>query len=1044
MAQELRHSDIYFKLLAARPGRMVVWPEESSHTPESLAVSTPVPERPSRLFWRPSGVPESADPLHLRTHQGGYPGSPQASWQWQADGGQWMGWDAPTVTTGVDTVWREPSGPGYLPAALVSVPDLDLLAAVMRESSTGAGKLQIITREGGSWEGDALDSSNTEAFHTGGYAGHPIDASMAYIRGRLHFYVLAPDELSEQTQVLLCTVGFGEEGGDFTWEPTGVLLEPVSHAADPVDGIEVGYSGGQFVAFLMQDGEAHQYESGDGGFALRMVGSSTIASGPGLRVLGTDEGLLVAWADGTTIYASRLSRAGELLSDAEKVEVRTTTSTSNVRMDLAHGPDGYTYLYLTHDGTSNARPEVWVSSDYGATWRGENGPIGRRWAGARTSSATVRAVWHRGRVEMLRAGGVSGTAVVATSLGGYTNLTLPWVTSGYEPSGRASWTHEWLPDAQSWGFAFDTTGTSGCTYSTNETAMRVATGGNATQVAQAMTGGSCRAREVAIRGAAEVTGGQMQWRARTDDHGAYVSQTDTTLRLLDLFDGAQVGASVTVSGPIEVQVSVRTVNGQGHARAFWRPRGDLAWQELASTSSLSSSPGSAEGRLVIQDSTDGTIWAIQMAIPQDTFPDPSGLGRGWAYDYDLVEGGIGRALTAVPLYATRGIYVASGGGPTLAGDTWTLTPDGAIPLEQATYSPTYPSREAPYVSGADGGSDVLRLAWKLGDTAELLPPTLAIWVESNAPVFEVEVHDGDGWTLLGEYSKAVPVDLDNHDRTAIPAASPSGNGKARWVETDELVGGWVAFHSGGGAHIIENTAGAMEGTEGVDLQLARITLDQPAANQQDQGDLVFPRALVVFPDLGQTKSLGLRVSLYNGGTTTGGTSVRNTMEPLTAKVYPAFGEPLALEHGRANRRQSTARYDQVENEYIRRRRPLGRHLRQTTATWQTHTEKRSDEPIKRSRDHVCASPGGTPIQAEGQQGGVLRALLERWESEGTIVLYVPRYDRTKQADLILEGWAGGAILGTVEGPWTEEHAGHGEEGRDELVRLGAIKIKELP
>jgi hypothetical protein len=122
--------------------------------------------------------------------------------------------------------------------------------------------------------------------------------------------------------------------------------------------------------------------------------------------------------------------------------------------------------------------------------------------------------------------------------------------------------------------------------------------------------------------------------------------------------------------------------------------------------------------------------------------------------------------------------------------------------------------------------------------------------------------------------------------------------------------------------------------------------------------------------------------------------------------------------------------------------------RTVTLTWQSTLDRlwqvQGDKPTENEPDAIEVN--SFPVYARGEAASTIRAFVERNAVNGTPVAYIPRgIDVSAGGSQPARGShrSAGVVVGTLDPLWVVEHAGTGEEQRDEVVRLGALVLREL-
>ena len=1054
-------------LLAAHADGLTLWDAETTALEAEPYPGEVVADRTTGVTWRPSGTPVTGAGAELRTLRGGYPGQ-RAAFGWRALGSSdaWYGWDAPTACSGWELVEQGSDADARrVPCAVTTADDQVVVAAESRTTATERSVYVLVRAAAGTWSSavyitgtPVYDSSQRSAPTLWRAPGVTPEAPG---RIRLALWVFTPqlkaqlrifealetDDLSDQASWSIVAEGALDAALDQATGGDLLFLRTVASAA----------AGQTLLLVHTSRAGAHeirQYASSDDGNTFRLI--DTIASRSGVSLTRCAGVFIVGYVSSAAILSRAVGDAFTTLSSADEVVVRTPTATTDVQTALVSDPAGIAWLYASTDAEANPMSQAWCTEDLGVTWLGISGEdeLGAPWASGR-NVVSPSPVWWRDRVLVvfLADSGISEPGTLAClHLGGWSTAALP--SRGYDTTdvGRVSWTRSWTPDvAPADCYTEVDTGGGTVTSALHSTGrLDVATDGAVTREWRDSTTGQID--PLAIEAALEVTSGTAyvmgEAQSGADIVRARVNVTSTGLTLYDIV-GATTIATASVTGPVEVRLWV-SGNGVDRCVAWYRalsvgaPR---SWTKLG-TGTLSSTVG-AYGRatLMLATSTSVRLWGLRSityrtseAFLATATPDPT------ESQWQSTAGLQGRRMSARPFYVDDGVLLATAGGPTTVGDTWSYEAAATYGVDRLPMSSTWPRPASRWRSTDETSQAVAWLLSPSGEVTSTRSPIWALWVEGEVQEVKVSWHDGTSWSSDATVPLYASVTCTRYGNVLVPSGSSTPSASAH-LDPDELAGGF-AVQGSDVRRIAGNEAGLLHAYTGLTAKTMRVVLEDVDGSESSASTtwkIVWPRAVAALRPPATAKAVRVRFGAGAGTTLTPG-----GYHEAKLLLGPAW--PLGLLPG----------MDTVTTHDVPREVTEGRSggtwatqpapaRRTVEITWQNTIDRRrpvstSSTTTKPTPDHVAAWNTGTAAWNQGEGAGTLAGLVRRWAGAGVPVLYLPYYERTQPS--IGSGYyhpdqaARGSIVGTLDPQWRVEQVGGVEQVAEE-VRLGSLVITEL-
>jgi hypothetical protein len=339
----------------------------------------------------------------------------------------------------------------------------------------------------------------------------------------------------------------------------------------------------------------------------------------------------------------------------------------------------------------------------------------------------------------------------------------------------------------------------------------------------------------------------------------------------------------------------------------------------------------------------------------------------------------------------------------------------------------------------------MTVAYRFGtENSSRISATWAVYIEGNAPSVAFAWHDGTSWE--SDITLTRHIEIAGIREGQIVYCTTSAATLVQYVDRDELVGGYVDMGAGDVRKIVANTAGAITLPTGQNGTVARIEVEGIDGTEGASGTwrIVFPRSVHLLPDT-QAAKRGYRLKLQT--TSGGGNAPPEGYFEQAHLVGPAW--PVPWQHGKDTVRVHRPRAVTAEAaDGTRRTHKLGPAEETVELHWEAAPRNMHDWYIDAATaDWFGVGTGAQEDAAEGETMSTMRALVERHASTGAPVLYVAQYDRDTNgagtAEHILKHRCMGSLVGTIEGEWRTQHAGHGDEQYTEVIRGGTVRIKSL-
>ncbi len=680
----------------------------------------PVPGRDTAMVLESGGETVAASSIEVQTvRAGGVSASPDGQIQpgafaLRTSSPQWLGWNGPLVFSGWSPLHTFASGAvanQYGNLHSVHSEAGTLLTAAQRFSTAGTTRALVILRTVGSVTTTII-----------------VDSQLSVVANYCPALVRMPDGKllllsTVTTAASLYTVRAWvstDDGATWTKSADSVIRDELDAVAQTPRRLRACYSNGQILMVLayrettaaVADTFA-QYASADGGstFALVQMVDNTIATnvdtGGVHDIVANPSGSFLVvfcgssrntWGANSAVVSKVLPSAWVRWSTAVSVQIPELDAPSanltvggqlstSTELCATVDEDGTVYVFAIDFATGNQTQAVMSTADIFTDWVALGvasvttpnvafSAGGQEWIAGTISAfnGTLRLVSQFDSAAWPGQIGVS-------SFAGYASACVPW-RSAAEASpdrllgSRLTWAPYWLPDAAGW-----TLGTVGApVVALNaggylDVSTGIATTNSYTQAGPAI------AVSNTVAGFAEWANdtGTSQIRLfssnGTQSYSLRVSYSGTTVSVLDGVSGATLGTTSVPSAGTIIQVRAFLENDGAAGRA-------VVYVGTGVGSFITLRPAL---RVVnVNTLTNGGVVAASTSFSWGNFAQGASrwYSTGWqavsyassVYGLALPAGLPGRPFSAYPQTLDFGTTVRATSGPTLAGDSWTITP----------------------------------------------------------------------------------------------------------------------------------------------------------------------------------------------------------------------------------------------------------------------------------------------------------------------------------------------------------------------------------
>lgn len=1054
----------------------------STITQAGARAGVPEPQRATRAILEATGEQENQT-ITLTTVRGGFArDGGGAAYTWESTGvtGE-IGWETPTALNDVSpVVVASPAFPRLLAnaPAICALPDGRVVAAFNRQSSATLDKVSTRTRlQNGVWQ-TIVDVDADLLVDTAGAnrARHALVWDDA--RQLVRLYVLWRDVTVSGLERGRLSLYTSDDGGvSWVLAQEDCLSTPLDWSAATtgydVHGISIAFAGDALGSLLISTtsndpalpllSTVVQYASGDNGFtfdlveAYETVDANDSLGGVSFTVyadVGGSPGFRVVWSSATssdvgTIFQADLgspytswstvsgSEVADLGSAIGSISSSVLSATS---IAVAVDPIGAVWCYYSPSAALSQRVVALQLSAGGVgSVISDAAGLSVPWVVGQLDSAEgfeeIAATFVSGGVVLLgRMMSVSATAytgaLMALTLGGYTGATRrPVSFGGALASYSAPYEVDWLGIAGFGSFSPWTAATVGAPTLTLDTSVgfTVDCSGGFTDNYQAtytpIVAGAVQGHAQVI---GEVSAGTADFTVKSADVvnlRLRISPTQIVVR--NMTAGADLQ---TISLPTPGAHLIRVSWHQGQSvTVYWRVEVSpwtsgatvRSWDSYNGTLSAAVSAGD-RCRLELGNPSIGTFYHVGFGA--------GAAGAGLASDI-LTP----RPFSSSPAPVYHGVSVALTAGPTMGGDSWTISPSYDYGIRRV-FQEIEPSPRARFKATAASTAAQTALVFDLTEGgapcrfgspivgfgffgANFRTATIQTGSSSSGPWTTVATADlacglsGLAWERVGNTVSAPGVS---------PATGP------HYCPENALAGGTFLYKSGEAARILRNTGGIW--AAGANVKRPRLSLDAPSVDSSGTGGVIlFPDAVALV--YGLLNVSFIRIVIPTQDTASG---VIELGSLVCGRV-----EILGHQYGRGRSLEVSPSVDTfTASNGARRTRVLAPQRRLITVDWQDNVVDTSliwSDPA--SAAYVRAAAGQTPAAYVAATADQVRGLLG--QLDGAPLVYVSKLDAdtpTMISPLSL-------LRGRVLGPLTID-AVLGDEEATEVVRIAGMTIEE--
>lgn len=836
----------------------------------------------------------------VATERSGQPGDARMRWN---NGNGLLSWDAPSLVSDSEFIDRTTTANRYQRPHAVRVTDGRVAVSVTYDLNTVGVWAQT---EAGKW-GTMATVENT--------GDDTVSCLVQLPSGRLVcLYTYAVS--TTRTQVRMAT---SDDGGT-TWAvgSRDCLSSPLSKTSSAYPRIRAVYLDGMLSVLLWEQDTTdtiYQYVSADDGATLSLVETFSTANRacPDMAVrLGK---IIVATIEyDSTLTSStlvprirRLSSAAQPLSSATAVEAQAD-ATGNVmewgtfgggifsasECALLADDDGDLWLYgVDFDATSAREVIMRRSSDGGDTWS-QNGASGLPtglgtvlWYGNDTSTypRDLAVTPERGRAVMVHRfvanPGTADDSLCVLYLGGWSNVGVPEDTTAERRAGQIGWEHCYLPfDLPSdigglWartvaGAGADTLTSTGLQLTTAAGTDDIYYSRTVTLTAPIADG---ILREVEIVPTSGTYFQDTRISDTTNDFDVRVSVTSTSIVVRDRNAGADVISltGLSLSNGVVVRVALDKPSGawganSGRVRIWYRARAS-AYSLAGPTSTRTWVSGGAATGLTFGAATTARLRfgitqnVADVTVRRDSYTEGLYTSGNLAGSASGTTRGRVISGPSSPIHLADGLRIHATSGPTVNGDTWTISP--AWDYAPANVSPTLaPSPRRGFRTQLDNAT--VDLVWTGVDIGWRTGDLLGIWLSGcNFPTATL-YRDSSAVNKVADLSLIAKAGL-GYTRSRGQIAPAAGAALPFHVHENALTGATVDLGGGVLRKVARNREGswvnaAVTAQPGMRLDLESYDGADPSSGTLD---LWMPGGLFLTETMQATDTLMLRITASN-------------------------------------------------------------------------------------------------------------------------------------------------------------------------------------
>lgn len=1068
--------------------RLAIWDDESGEYAAGVKVTgihsmspvagIPEPDNSTSMGLRATGAQETE--IYIRTNRGGLPSIDGCGMLWSdTSGSNYRGCDLPNVCTAFEPLPQ--SGVTHLSPHIARLPNDKLMIAYWDDSV----EVAVRVRDPDSETWGAAVAVHTEA------ANNPRPCLQVTPGGRVHLYVYETLDANK----LQIRLYYSDDDGA-TWSNAGFVLSDAIDRAVYTDffRIRTGYLNGQMLMLLHLelDGGTYtdvlsQWASSDGGHTFEEVytqdgtdienagASPEIVIDQGvflvgfLRIGSTDEVYAEFRRLGTAFYRFDYTK---VLGDT--LDRDSGNDWGNVNTGVIEHPyfafwgDDDGSLYCTGVDYFSGSAPILRSADHAETWLGTGTSasftsLGQTWWNAGDTDyipVDFAAVSFRGKslvISNFVRNATQRDALVLFYLGGWQTNTMANRTYIQKPTHRKGWENHgyscYEPDEPAvWTASGAGTASIDADIFLNLVSTAVAAIEYyvvpTTTLFQGLNAEFTVKREPGVG-----TNPRMILRisdATPECYGIYCEIDGTTAYLYDYISSTLIG-SVTLPDSDSDFYRIRMAIQDDNGRAWIAPDdtdADTDWTEIGSSSSLTDS-GVNSGNLI-------------------QFGQPIGAGESYWKEWHYSEGAYTSALMwtagqanenkyprnviSSPVWFGENVRLSADTGPTVAGDTWTITPTAEYPLEnldpRTAPSPkrTWRSRLSSEMSPL---TDEIRIAYSLSTIVEYgMSDLWALWLQGvNCAEIEIYLYYGGAWNLVD----TTKVDQFSGTRAGgTVRANPAGatSGSAKW-RRGELDGAGIEFvtlplASDWTGKITENRQGSTVISGAVNSVRFAATIEGwTGALSASPTVRIWPKRHLVLMNLAnfanEIRGVQIRIPRQAVGTAT---KPGNPYDGYFEIGKLVVGPVWVWGHDYSNGRSITYQLKQDVTEAedgTRTVRALAPMRRVVELSWAdgTDTCNYQNEDLPDYTSFADSNPAvalvhDTPLDIVDE--------IRQLQGAATPVVYLPSMPRNTAGGY--EKWGQGAVYGRIVQSETSLDTIFGEEEDSEIFRLSRLVIEE--
>lgn len=1054
------------------------------------------------LALEASGTQTADTTLKLQTARGGYAEPEGAGFVWRLDDAEeWRGWDVPNVCTGWEHVVWSTSTEYRYPHCITT--DTDRILVVYSIVSGGNTEVRIRYRDAsaGTWgtSGIFVDGVSSNVIHSEATVQHLYPALVRLPSGRIQCFYLVFDGSANLCQV---SMHYSDDHGS-NWKRGSryVLDAPISTSTYTPKRLRVAASSGQHCLTIWSSKTADevlaQYASDDRGSTFSEVATwdgsagerggnhDLVYAGGAFLLAYSDPDTQVGPTDGRGTKFARVASAFTSFLDASPAVPEKTTGgnlsqiypSANVGSGTRVFDDSDQCLAVTDVGEvcwywrdkTNGFGLFARSLNHGQTWidAGVNTHVNTPWyyssAGANDRPRYFTATEHRGRVVILHnwEADTAGAdySIGAFYLGGYSTVTMPSDDLLARSWKQTFFILNWLP--------FDLPGDSGFTKTTAGTPTETLTNGKVTisgnfttdQIYYTFDENAADSWPVEngliVRWRVKINSGQCDLKVHnddgTEDYAIEIRAAGTTLTLRDQNAVSELAQDTGLAGHYDVLVAMQNDD----AAVWYREVGsyiseDREWILLHAATGLTDSGGTL-GAPRIRFGKQRTSPACNADIFEVHSVYGTNVGTGLGADLSRPEDLFPRAYSAErSAYVAAGVKVRATDGPTVAGDTFTISTEYNYPADAVIPSHTPSPRIGWRSTNTPGDMEI-----PFTRSASLFPSMggygLAIYIDRiNFPEFKIAGKESGGWAELADVDCSATVGFVRAGSTVKPRTTAAG-ADGYYLAEDQLAGGYFYFPTSGDVRRIEGNSAGYWAANAVNEQRAILRLEECDGGEDaagDAGKIWFPRALVIIARASENVEFSaVRIEIDDGNTA-----------PDPPEGYYQIGT-LAIGHlallardydwGFTAEREALTEVEEQEDGTIRTRSRGPSRRRYQFGYGQgidVSTARGSGNDPSYAR--LSDDSGAPPVASADAEPLLLDGLLDALGGADTPIVFCPRVPVASGASgdavtVLLWDRAAGALYGRLTSSTVRLESVVGDDFESELFRVANLEITEI-